>query len=202
MDGLVKRLLFVIFLLFLWTLPAQGERSAASPVERFHALLLDAMKGGEELGFEGRYALLEGGLDESFDMEFMARSALGGGWKKLGEAERASFVELSRRLSATRYADNFDGYGGQRFETRSEAPGGRGTVFVKTELIQLEDDPVAFDYRLRRVDGEWRIIDVLLDGRISEIALRRAQFRSILDKQGFAGLVEAIEEKIAEFARE
>lgn len=95
-----------------------------------------------------------------------------------------------------------DGYGGQRFETRSERPAARGTLMVRTELIQPKDTNVRFDYRLRKVNDRWRIIDVILDEAISAITLRRSQYRSLVERQGFAHLVETIEQKIEELSNE
>ena len=128
--------------------------------------------------------------------------ALGSTWKELAEQERTEFVDLSRRYSASKYAYNFNGYGGERFETRSYAPAARGTLVVKTTLVQPKDDDVQFDYRLRNAGGHWRIIDIQLDAKISELAYRRAQYRSLIRREGFPHLVESLEEKIDELSRE
>ena len=58
------------------------------------------------------------------------------------------------------------------------------------------------DYRLRRDADWWRIIDIQLDGKVSEITLRRADYRSIVQREGFAKLVERLEEKIEELSGE
>ena len=58
------------------------------------------------------------------------------------------------------------------------------------------------DYRLRRDADRWRIIDIQLDGKVSEITLRRADYRSIVQREGFAKLVERLEEKIEELSGE
>lgn len=73
---------------------------------------------------------------------------------------------------------------------------------MKTELVQPNDDNVRFDYRLRQVNAQWRIIDVTLDGRISQITLRRSEYGSVIKREGFAKLVEALEKQIAKLAEE
>lgn len=184
--------------------PAAADEFAAAraPVESLHDLLLSIMKDADELGFLGRYERLLSHLDESFDLEFMARISIGSAWKDLDEQQRANFTDLSRRLSAANYADNFDGYGGQSFETRSEEPAARGTIVVKTELVQVDDDDVQFDYRMRKSDGLWRIIDVQLDGKVSEITLRRADYRSAIERKGFDELVKALEKRIVKLSKQ
>jgi phospholipid transport system substrate-binding protein len=171
-------------------------------VESLHEVLLGCMKRADEFGFQGRYDRIAAELDEAFDLTFMARVAVGSAWKELGEQERSEFVDLSRRYSASKYAYNFNGYGGERFETLFHEPAARGTVVVKTTLVQPKDDDVQFDYRLRNVGGHWRIIDIQLDGKISELTVRRAQYRSLIRREGFPHLVESLEEKIDELSRQ
>jgi phospholipid transport system substrate-binding protein len=174
--------------------------AARAPVESLHAVLLGCMKEADALGFQGRYERIAAALDESFDLEFMARMSVGGAWNELDEQQRADFVALSRRYSAANYASNFDGFGGESFETLAEEPAAHGTILVKTELVQPDDQDVAFDYRLRNVDSRWRIIDVQLDGKISELTLRRSDYRSVIRRQGFPHLVGELEKRIEEFA--
>jgi phospholipid transport system substrate-binding protein len=52
------------------------------------------------------------------------------------------------------------------------------------------------------VGEDWRIIDVQLDGKISEMTLRRADYRSVIKRQGYPQLVEALEEKVEKLSKE
>jgi phospholipid transport system substrate-binding protein len=188
------------------TAPAgRQEAEAGSPravVESLHEVLLSCMKGECGPDFAGRYEHIRTNLDETFDLPFMARMSIGKAWSKLSPDEQVAFVELSRSLSASTYADNFDSYGGQVFETLGEEPAGRGTILVKTELVQTNDDNVRFDYRLRKSDAGWRIIDVTLDGKVSEITMRRADYSAVIEREGYQKLVQAIEKKIEKHAKQ
>jgi phospholipid transport system substrate-binding protein len=183
---------------------AAAASEAAEPrqiVESLHAALIESMKRADELGFDGRYQLIAPVLDDTFDMIVMAKVAIGGAWNELDAEQRASWVALTRRYSAANYADKFDGYSDQHFQTLSEEPSARGTMIVKTELVQPTDKDVRLDYRLRKVKGSWRIIDVQLSGRVSELALRRADYRSVIGAEkdpvrGFEILVAKLGEKI------
>jgi phospholipid transport system substrate-binding protein len=59
---------------------------------------------------------------------------------------------------------------------------------------------VQLDYRLRSGPDGWRIIDVFMNGTVSELALRRSEYSAVLDRDGFDGLIAALDGKIAEFA--
>ena len=50
-------------------------------------------------------------------------------------------------------------------------------------------------------DG-WRIIDIQLDGKISEITLRRADYRAVIKRKGYQALVELITKQIADIENE
>jgi phospholipid transport system substrate-binding protein len=53
---------------------------------------------------------------------------------------------------------------------------------------------------MRQVGDRWKIIDVYLDGTVSELALRRSEFSSIVKREDFDALIAAIDEKTAKLA--
>jgi phospholipid transport system substrate-binding protein len=60
------------------------------------------------------------------------------------------------------------------------------------------EDDVQLNYRLIEKNGEWRVIDVYLNGTVSELALRRSEYSSALKREGFDELLASIETKIAD----
>jgi hypothetical protein len=52
--------------------------------------------------------------------------------------------------------------------------------------------------RVVRPDDGWRIVDVLPDGRFSELARQRAEFSAVLRDGGFPALVASLEGKLQE----
>ena len=97
-------------------------------------------------------------------------------------------------------AGRFDGYSGQSFETLSEEPARRDTVLVKTQLIDPTDKNVELNYRMRQVGEDWKIIDVYLNGTVSELALRRSEYSSLIERDGFDALLIALNERIETLA--
>jgi phospholipid transport system substrate-binding protein len=167
-------------------------------VESFYAVLLEVMKQAGSLGFDGRYRRLQPAVEAAFDLPLMIRLAIGPPWNALTDSQRDRLLEAFRRFTISTYAGRFDGYDGERFETRGEAPAQNGAVLVQTRLVPTSGDPVELNYLLHQADGGWRIIDVFLSGTISELATRRAEFTSVLRRDGADGLVTLIERKVAE----
>lgn len=190
----------------LW--PALPSPSAAEPaqpppeqaeaaVESLHGVLLAAMRDAEALGFEGRLEQIRPAVAGLYDFPFMAEKSVGLGWRQLDEPERARLVDAFSRLAIATYAARFDGWNGERFEHLGVQTATHGTLLVKARIVRGNGEIVALDYRLRPVDGQWRVIDVFLDGTVSELALRRAEYSGVLKRDGFDGLMRALEEKIA-----
>lgn len=169
-------------------------------VSTFQDTLLATMKEAGSLGFEGRYQRLQPAMEAAFDLEQMTRIVVGTRWAKLSEAEHRQLVDLFRRFSVSTYAREFSGYGGEQFEIGDgRAQPGLGTV-VETRLVLKDDKPVELNYLLRQTPQGWRIVDIYLDGTISELARRRAEFASIIRSQGVDGLIALLKKKNEELA--
>jgi phospholipid transport system substrate-binding protein len=174
---------------------------AAKVVDSLHAELLAVMKNAAALGFQGRYQRLEPALRRSFDLSFMAEKAVGRHWRELSPDDQARMRDVFARFTLSTYANRFDGYTGERFETQSEQPAPRDTVFVRTRLVRPSaKESIEINYRLHRTDDGWRIIDVLLRGTVSELALRRSEYSAVIQRDGFAALISTLERKIADLA--
>lgn len=197
----IKRLLSGLVALVLLTGPLPSQAATArSVVETMNDALLEVMRSADELGYPGRYARLEPVLRASFNFPFMTRIAVGRDWSGLSEAQRAHLVDLFTQMSIANFAARFDGYAGERFEIVAEAPGPRDAVVVQCQIVRPADEPVGLDYVLRPFDDGWRIIDVLLDARFSELARQRAEFAAVLQGGGYHDLVRTLEQKIDELA--
>ncbi len=167
-------------------------------VEAFHAGLLDIMKEAESLGFQGRIDRLGPLMSESFDLDFMASKTVGRHWKKLSDEEKLRWSETFARFTTANYAGRFTGFTGERFVTLGVEDAARGTRVVLTKIEVPDDDDVQLNYRLIEKDGVWRVIDVYLNGTVSELALRRSEYSSALKREGFEQLLASIETKIAD----
>jgi len=75
----------------------------------------------------------------------------------------------------------------------------RDYVLVRSQLIRSNGDTVSFDYLLRQEKKDWKIINILADG-VSDLALRRVEYRSILKQKGFKVFIDMLKKKI-ELAR-
>ena len=177
--------------------PSAGwaQSSPSDIVTAFHESLLGVMKEAKTLGVKGRFEKLASPLKQNFHFRLMTQVAAGSYWRKSGPAQIDRLVDAFTRLSISTYASRFDGYSDQSFETEGEKPGPQKTILVKTRIIDPGSDPVDLTYVTRKIKGEWRIIDVLLDVGISELAVRRSEYRRVLKIGGIEGLIETLNRK-------
>ncbi len=170
--------------------------SPTQSVEAFHAGLLEIMKQAEVLGIQGRIDKLEPLMAKTFDMDFMASKTVGRYWSKLSDDDKVRWVKIFAKFTNANYAGRFTGYTGESFETVGVEEAARDTRVVLTKIVVPSDDDVQLNYRLMQRDGEWRVIDVYLNGTVSELALRRSEYSSALKREGFEQLIASIETKI------
>jgi phospholipid transport system substrate-binding protein len=179
--------------------PAAPEPSTArAPVERLYAELLAVMKHADELGYEGRMQRLAPVVADAYDLPFMAAKVLGRHWRNLDEAMQRRWIDTFARLTVSTYADRFDGFSGERLEVQGAKPSAMDTVVVHTVIEPVDEDPVSVDYRLHERAGGWRIVDVYLNGTVSELALRRSEYSSVVKREGIEALIAQLETKIAD----
>lgn len=197
----VRAPLLLVAIALLMT-PVRAQEGPTAVVEEINAALLDVMRNAEEFGFEGRAERLEPVLTESFDFAAMARVAVGRHWTDLSAAEREELVETFTRRSIADFAARFDGYGGERFEILGEQPMQRGSVLVENRIVRPGDEPVPINFVLREVEGDWRVIDIVLEARFSELSRTRAEYTSVLERRGFEGLIQSLENMIAQLRAE
>jgi phospholipid transport system substrate-binding protein len=202
MRILIKRLAPAAVLSVACLSPAVAADEAQQVIERLHAALLDVMRDAADLGYEGRYEELEPVLEESYDFPFMIRIAVGPAWREFAEDERERITELFTEMSIATYAARFDGYDGERFDVLGDEPAPRDTVLVHSRIVLSDEEPVELSYLLKKFDGDWRIIDVLLEARYSELARQRAEFAAVLRNGGVPDLVATLQRKIAQLTAE
>lgn len=173
-----------------------AKSTAKETIEEFHAGLLDIMMHAKELGFQGRIDKLEPLMKKTFDLEFMASKTVGRVWRQLSAADQARWVNIFTRFTTANYAGRFTGFTGEEFVTIGIEDAASGTQVVLTQIVIPKEDDVQLNYRVVERDGNWKVIDVFLNGTVSELALRRSEYSAALKRSGFEQLVASVETKI------
>jgi phospholipid transport system substrate-binding protein len=182
---------------------AAGAEAAASlaqvsaPVAALDAGLLAVMKAGKKTPFPERYAMLEPILAQSFDLPRILEMSVGFGWPDLTESERQQLLAVFRQYTVASYVANFKSYDGEQFRILPDLRTVGQQQVVATEIVPREGKPNRIDFVLRQNGANWQVVDVLLDGTISQVAVQRSDFHSLLASGGATALINALKKKVA-----
>jgi phospholipid transport system substrate-binding protein len=147
------------------------------------------MKQAQQLGVQGRYEALAPVLTKTYDIASMSRVAVGQSWASLQPAQQAAITDAFGRMMIATYAKRFDGFSGETFQIVDVADRAPSDKMVKTHIVQSNGKPVAINYLMRKTGPQWKVVDVYLDGTISELASRRAEFTAVLRSGGPDALI-------------
>ncbi len=160
-------------------------------VENVLAILRDPSKTTDQ-----RREALEALARERFDFRTMSRLVLARNWKVLSKEQQTEFVSEFEVYLASDYGNRIERYEQEEVEVLGEREEPRGDVTVKTKIVGGEHSGAVIDYRMRKKDGPWRIIDVKIEG-ISLVSNFRDQFRDVMGRDGPVKLIERLREKNA-----
>jgi phospholipid transport system substrate-binding protein len=199
-----SRTLVIAVVAVVWSCCSAEPSSVAEPQATPQALcdlLVKVMKQGPALGFAGRVKLLEPELQREFDLPLTTRLVVGPPWRSMSADQQQALVAAFSDYSTAVYASRFKDYLGERFVVDpATSKLASGDVIVHTKLLPHDGEPVQLDYLLRAGPQGWRIIDVLLNGTISEMAERRSEFSSALRDGGASALIDLLRRKTAQLA--
>jgi phospholipid transport system substrate-binding protein len=191
-------ILAVIALLFLGAIPspAEAESAAARRIEAYYQQLMPTLRAAGQLSVGERDRRFSPAITSAFDIGTMTRLASGPAWGKFSGAQQAAVRDAFARFLVADYAHQVTDYSGESFvvdpQTSPEARGG-GEI-VRTKLLQPGGRTVQINYLVRG----GRVIDVYLNGTVSDLATRRDEFASILAGGGGAdALVKTLRERTA-----
>ena len=192
-------LIILVMLLSFTTGSMATETEPDSPQQVVHNLqtsLLQAMREGEQLDYQARFEFLAPAIDQSHDIDMIIKTILGATfWSELSPEQQVLITDTFRQLSIATYAGRFTQYDGERFEITEQRELPRDQVLVRSQLIKGDGGSVNFDYVLHQLSGQWYIVNILFDG-VSDLAIKRSEYRAVLQRDGFSALIDMLEEKI------
>ena len=182
-------------MVLLGSLPlrAQAPSAAAARIQTYYQELMPTIRQAGRLTVRERDKRFAPAITAAFDLATMTRLAVGPPWRNFSPAQQAAVQQAFARFIVADYASQINDYSGESFvvdpETSPVARG--GGELVKTRLMQPGGRTVRINYLVR--DG--RVIDVYLNGTISDLATRRDEFASIIASGGADGLIKRLQDR-------
>ena len=161
---------------------------------------------GKRDQFRENPALLRGVVDRiflpRFDTVFAAQRVLGKYWPVASESERQRFIDVFYRYLVNSYASYLLDFRGDEVGVSPYA----GTPSdkyprVKTTVILTKGDKASVDYVLRNSGGQWKVIDVVVEG-ISYVRSYREDFSPEIADKGLDAFITRLENTTPELAEQ
>ena len=180
----------------LFALPALA---APDPVEQVKPVVnkITAMLTTEEyrgLPREQQFDRFLAVAQERFDFDEMSKRVLGPQWGKLTAEQKALFHERFSRLLGYTYMDKIDTYNGEPIDYL-EPRIKNDRAEVRTSIKFADGNTAAISYIMQLKGEGWMAYDLVVEN-ISLVRNYMEQLRSILQKNGFDGLIKQIDDKI------
>jgi phospholipid transport system substrate-binding protein len=177
---------------------AHAELAADELVKQTAEDVLATIKNDKEIQAGNQqkiFALAEEKILPNFDFDRVCRMVLGKNWKTATPEQQAVFQKEFRSLLLRTYATALGKYRNQVIEYKPlRAEADAKNVSVKTQILQPGGQPIAVDYSLVKVDGGWKVYDIVIES-VSLVTNYRSQFSNEIRTNGLDSLNKKLAEK-------
>jgi phospholipid transport system substrate-binding protein len=193
----------VLLVAAIW-LSAIGPATAREPTDLVRQTTDQVLKILDDPNLQGtakqaeRQERLRKVADQAFDWNEMARRALATHWRERTPEQQQEFVRLFRDLVERTYMNRLETATQEKQDIQyvgEQVDGSRAVV--KTNVVTKRNQQVPIEYRLHKVDGGWKIYDVLVEG-ISLVNNYRSQFNRIISSSSYNELVQKMKSRQGE----
>jgi phospholipid transport system substrate-binding protein len=140
-------------------------------------------------------------LKQNFDMAAVSRFVLGRYWRSASEAQRTEFQHLFEDFIVASYSARFGEYRGDAFKVVGSSIDNGGVTIVHSRIdLPASSEQVRVDWRLRGTNGDFAIVDIVVEG-VSMAVTQRSEFASVIQSRGGVdGLIDALRTKNSQSA--
>ena len=134
-------------------------------------------------------------FEDIIDYQALSEASLGAEWKALKADQQKEFVGLMRQLVAGAYEKNLRKV--LPYEISYLGDDGKVVKTKATHKTDKREEPIEINFKLiDKGAGKYQIGDIITED-VSLVDNYRSQFMAIIKKDGFAGLVTKMKDKIA-----
>jgi phospholipid transport system substrate-binding protein len=138
---------------------------------------------------------------QNFDTPAISRFVLGKHWRGASTAERQDFVDAFEEMNTRQFLAMVGEFSQEMFSVVKvqEDAAKPSLSLVSTKIGQSEGEPISAVWRVRNNDGQYKILDIVVEGVSMAITLRH-EYGTVVKTDGVDGLIAIMREKNAELA--
>lgn len=138
---------------------------------------------------------------QNFDVPAISRFVLGKHWRKTSTTERQGFVDAFEEMNTRQFLAMVGEFSEEMFSVVKvqEDAAKPSLSLVSTKIAQSEGEPISAVWRVRNNDGQYKILDIVVEGVSMAITLRH-EYGTVVKTDGVDGLIAIMREKNAKLA--
>jgi phospholipid transport system substrate-binding protein len=170
-------------------MPALAASNPKDDVRSMIKRALDVVR-DKEMSLAAKRREFKDLAERHFDLAGMARDSLGAHWSDLTAAEQMKFRNAFDSIVSDTYLGQLRDYDRQEVQIVSQELAG-GDAEVSGSMVGGNEEAVDLKFKLRVLEGKWRIKDYSFN---SDNAMRnyRDDFRRAIENGGFDGLMDRL----------
>ena len=197
----MNRWALMLAVFFLLVDPSQAVTDSKNPMETLREPINQIIGILNDPSYKGpdKKALQRGKIWEIarpvFDFDEISRRAIGKSWDTFSPEEKSRFTTVFSEFLGNTYIDKLQGeFHNEKIDFDKELVKG-SRALVRTRL-RRETAIIPIDYRMKQIDGAWKIYDILVENGVSIVKNYYVQFNSMLQEGTPAQLIERLEKKL------
>lgn len=176
----MKKILGLICGLLLCTQIAQASEPAIDFVNQLTDDIITNVLASQKTN-EEKLSLFQARFQKALDLKSIGQFVLGVYWRKATEQERESFLTAFIDFATKSWADRFNLYNGQKITFTGTRNAQSGQLYIDSQI--QNNPPIEVIWRLRQKDGNYKIVDIIVEG-VSMAMSYRNEYTTFLQKNG------------------
>jgi phospholipid transport system substrate-binding protein len=179
---------------------AQSGFGASSPravVDALHHGLVEIAADSGMDSMKARFERLDPLIRATHDLRYIAEMSVRREWAGFSAEQQERMAKAFADLSIMTYAARFANVSEESFEVRDVEEVSADRAEVHSVIKRANGEDVTLDYLLHHDEAGWQIINIVADG-VSDLALKRSEYRRILAEDSVDGLISHIEDETRE----
>lgn len=196
----MRKITSLFLLLIMSALPASAQDNAASKavddprgaIEFIENLAAEtqAVWSDSKLSANERSTAFRELFEQATDINILARGMLGRHYRTINSDQKKAYLAAMRNYIVAEFDKRMEQVGFKALEVVGTKPasGKRGHLFVKTQIMRDKGEPILADWRLRKKNGRFQIVNLDFEG-INLMITNRDVFATKVKKTGVEGLI-------------
>lgn len=136
-------------------------------------------------------------MRNGFDIDYVAKFVLGPYRRRASDEQIDHFKDILENYIVLTYAYRFREFDVEGLYVTGAEEGKRGSILVASDLdLPGDEQSIHIDWKTHKVDGNWRVIDISIEG-LSMVTVQREEYVAVIRHGGgeIDYLIEALEKK-------